>query len=66
MPIEDLTVCLTTATAAKKLGVGETYVRRLLKAGKLKGIQVGRMWLVDPESVGSFRPARRGRPARSK
>ncbi|MBL7223192.1 MAG: helix-turn-helix domain-containing protein [Candidatus Brocadiae bacterium] len=54
---------LTTAEAAKRLGLARTYVYYLIKDGQLKAVRVGaRMLLVDAESVRKFRPRPRGRP----
>lgn len=42
---------LSTGEAARRLGVEARTVCRLLGAGRLTGRKVGRVWLVDPDSV---------------
>jgi excisionase family DNA binding protein len=42
---------LTPIEAAKKLGVGLSYVYGLIWTGQLKACKVGKMWRVSAESV---------------
>ena len=37
----------TTREAAKKLGLDESQIRRLLKSGEIKGQKFGRDWMVE-------------------
>lgn len=55
---------LTVADAARRLGVDESRVRQLLRAGDLAGERVGAMWLVDAAAVSrrEQRGASAGRP----
>lgn len=47
---------LTTTQAAAALGVSRRRVLALLAAGRLKGEQHGRDWMIDPASVAKFKP----------
>ena len=54
---------LTTIEAAKKLGVGQSYVFKLIEQGRLKAQRLGgKMLLVDGASVARFERKPRGRP----
>lgn len=53
---------ITTAEAAKLLGVTPRYVRRLAAEGRIKAELVGRDYLLDEKAVARFKPAPRGRP----
>ena len=58
---------MTTAEAARKLGLAQSYVYYLIKHGRLKAVRVGaRLLLVDAESVRKFKPRPRGRPRKKK
>lgn len=39
------------ASAAERAGVSAEYVRRLARQGRIRRTRVGRIWLVDPESL---------------
>ena len=42
---------LTTAEAARELGVSDARIRQLAAAGELKGEKRGRDWMIDAASV---------------
>lgn len=42
---------LSTTEAARELGCSESYVRRLARAGRLRGRKVGPMWLVAQATI---------------
>lgn len=46
------------ADAAAQLGVNERRVRALLTAGELNGKIFGKTWLIDPDSLATFRHVR--------
>jgi excisionase family DNA binding protein len=53
---------LTTLQAAGRLGVADTYVRRLCRQGRL-GRRIGRNWAITAADVEKFRrssPLKRG------
>jgi len=58
---------ITTAIAAKVLGITSSRVRQLIKSGLLPAVKAGRDWLIEDEDLGlvKARP-RRGRPGRGK
>jgi len=58
---------LTTQEAADRLGVGQSYIYRLIAQGRLKAKRVGaRLLLVDAASVRGFKRRPRGRPRKQK
>ena len=60
---------ITTREAAEMLGVSDQRVRDLLKAGRLSGKKLGSkfggMWLVERQSVKTFKRRAAGRPRKS-
>lgn len=48
---------LTTAEAARELGVTEQRIRQLAAAGEIKAEKWGRDWQIDGESVESRKKA---------
>jgi excisionase family DNA binding protein len=61
---KDLTKYVPTKQAAKMLGVNRFWIARLLTEERLKGIKVGRDWLVFVPSIERYRDtkSKRGRP----
>ena len=56
---------ISTTEAAERLGVDESRVRQLLRAGELAGEKLqrgGRDWLVSRASVDAYQPPLRGWP----
>lgn len=54
---------ISTAVAAERIGVDPRHVRVLIDSGKLKGLKIGRNWLVSIASVAKFeRSPKMGRP----
>lgn len=45
---------LEVAHAAHRMGVGQDYVRELLRAGTLKGVKLGRRWRIDPVDLEAY------------
>lgn len=45
---------LSTKEAASKIGISEQRVRTLLRNGDIKGQQVGKVWIVEPEAVQNY------------
>lgn len=45
---------LTTQEAAELTGYTQTYIGRLLRAGRIKGIKLGHDWLAFRDSVLEF------------
>ncbi|MEV7054111.1 helix-turn-helix domain-containing protein [Streptomyces microflavus] len=46
-----VSVEISTAAAARELGCSEGYVRRLARAGRLRGRKVGSVWLVAEAAI---------------
>lgn len=44
----------TVEQVAEQLRVNSRTVYRLLEAGELQGVKVGRMWRITPEALNSF------------
>jgi excisionase family DNA binding protein len=62
---------LTTQQAAAELGVNDSRVRQLIRAGKLKAQQFGRAYLLEPAEVKKLvgkigNDGKTGRPPKSK
>ncbi|MDZ8134272.1 MAG: DNA cytosine methyltransferase [Nostoc sp. DedQUE04] len=45
---------LSTKEAASKIGISEQRVRTLLRSGDIKGQQVGKVWVMEPEAVEDY------------
>jgi len=53
---------ISTAEAAKRLGVTANRVRKMILAKRLKAIKVGREWLIDPKDLDAVKDRKVGRP----
>lgn len=53
---------LTAAQAAPLLGVSKWTVYRLIAAGLLVALRVGRQWRISPEDIEAYRRANRNVP----
>jgi len=45
---------LTVLAAADATGYNIQYQRRLLRSGRLEGIKIGQVWLIDIESLAAY------------
>jgi excisionase family DNA binding protein len=62
---EALQGLMTTKQANARVGLTVSQIRRLLEAGKVKGVKIGRDWLVEAGSLDHYvahcgRPGARG------
>ncbi|OAI54028.1 hypothetical protein AYO44_03865 [Planctomycetaceae bacterium SCGC AG-212-F19] len=59
---------LSTQQAAEALGVNDSRIRQLVRAGLLKAEKVGRDWLIPPAEVQRLKanPLPKGRPPKAK
>jgi excisionase family DNA binding protein len=57
---------ISTAEAARRLGVTPNRVRALIDAKRLKAIKVGREWLIDPKDLAAVKIRTPGRPRKSR
>jgi excisionase family DNA binding protein len=53
---------ISTAEAARRLGVNPSRVRALIDAKRLKAIKVGSVWLIDPKDLEAVKDRKVGRP----
>ena len=62
--VMDIDKAITSSEAAKILGTSPSYVARLCRKRILKAKQFGKSWLIDPESVMSYKnnPRKPGPP----
>lgn len=49
----------TTGLLASEAGVDDSYIRRLLIAGKLDGYKLGREWLIEDEAARAWLASRK-------
>ena len=56
---------ISTAEAAKRLGVTQSRVQKMITAKRLKAIKVGREWLIDPKDLDAVKDRKVGRPRKS-
>ena len=45
---------VTVQAAADVTGYNIQYLRRILRSGKLKGIKIGQIWLINKESLVAY------------
>ena len=57
---------ISTAEAAKRLGVTANRVRAMIEAKRLKAMKVGREWLIDPKDLDAVKERKVGRPRKSR
>jgi excisionase family DNA binding protein len=58
---------ISVTEAARRAGITDRHVRRLIRDGVLQATRLGRAWLVDAASVAAYqRHPTMGRPAKPK
>jgi excisionase family DNA binding protein len=57
---------ISTAEAARRLGVTDSRVRKMILAKRLKAIKVGREWLIDPKDLEAVKDRKVGRPRKAR
>ena len=57
-----MTTLLTTADAARELGVSKRRVQALIAAGRLKAERFGFLWMIDSRDLEAVRHRPPGRP----
>jgi excisionase family DNA binding protein len=55
-----------TAEAAKRLGVTQSRVQKMIAVKRLKAIKVGREWLIDPKDLEAVKDRKVGRPRKAR
>jgi len=53
---------ISTAEAARRLGVTTNRVRAMIRAKRLKAFKFGREWLIDPKDLDAVKDRKVGRP----
>jgi excisionase family DNA binding protein len=56
---------ISTAEAAKRLGVTADRVRKMIEAKRLKATKLGTVWLIDPKDLDAVKDRRVGRPRKA-
>ena len=57
---------ITTAEAARRLGVTSNRVRAMIRANRLKAFKFGREWLIDPKDLDAVKERKVGRPRKTR
>ena len=57
---------ISTAEAARRLGVTPNRVRALIQAKRLKAFKYGREWLIDPKDLDALKDRKVGRPRKAR
>jgi excisionase family DNA binding protein len=57
---------ITTAEAARRLGVTTNRVRAMIRAKRLKAFKFGREWLIDPKDLDAVKDRKVGRPRKAR
>jgi excisionase family DNA binding protein len=56
---------ISVTEAARRAGITDRHIRRLIRDGVIQATRLGRAWLVDAESVAAYqRHPTMGRPAK--
>ena len=51
---DEVVICITIEQAARQSGYNEQYIRRLMRSGKINGVKVSRIWLVEADSLAEY------------
>ena len=57
---------ISTAEAAKRLGVTADRVRKMIEAKRLKATKFGNVWMIDPKDLDAVKDRKVGRPRKSR
>lgn len=57
---------ISTAEAAKRLGVTANRVRALIDAKRLKATKFGNVWMIDPKDLEAVKSRKPGRPRKAR
>jgi excisionase family DNA binding protein len=57
---------ITTAEAARRLGVTQNRIRALIDARRLKATKVGPLWLINPKDLDAVKDRKVGRPRKTR
>ena len=56
---------ISTAEAAKRLGVTQSRVQKMIAAKRLKATKFGNVWLIDPKDLDTVKDRKVGRPRKA-
>ena len=56
---------ISTAEAAKRLGVTPDRVRKMIEAKRLKAMKLGNVWVIDPKDLEAVKDRKVGRPRKT-
>jgi excisionase family DNA binding protein len=56
---------ISTAEAAKRLGVTANRVRAMIESKRLKATKVGNVWVIDPKDLDAVKDRKVGRPRKT-
>jgi excisionase family DNA binding protein len=57
---------ISTAEAAKRLGVTDSRVRKMILSKRLKATKFGNVWMIDPKDLDALKDRKVGRPRKSR
>ena len=57
---------ISTAEAAKRLGVTPDRVRKMIEAKRLKATKFGNVWMIDPKDLEAVKDRKVGRPRKTR
>lgn len=57
---------ISTAEAAKRLGVTANRVRAMIEAKRLKATKLGNVWVIDPKDLEAVKDRKVGRPRKAR
>ena len=57
---------ISTAEAAKRLGVTPDRVRKMIEAKRLKATKFGNVWMIDPKDLEPLKDRKVGRPRKAR
>ena len=57
---------LTTSEIAAIVGLSQKHITRLFTDGKLKGLKIGKMWVMDKKYIGTIERQRKPKTKRIK
>ena len=57
---------ISTAEAARRLGVTPNRVRALIEAKRLKATKLGNVWVINPKDLDAVKDRKVGRPRKAR
>jgi len=60
-----MTVLLSLAQAASRLGISRQRLHSLIQAGRIPAIRIGNGWFIETDTLDNWKPAPNGRPRKA-